>query len=132
MQYNYILSILIPLFIASTNAFILPPQAVLPILGSDLESILTTRAITSSIITTLRNEISGDRLLLQITDVHPSTFVYLSIAITFLYGQWKFYQGCNRIEKLQKIDIYVKKETTWKNIIIIMLYVFTKDVMSVS
>jgi hypothetical protein len=101
-------------------------------LGSDLESILTTRAITSSLITTLRNEISGDRLLLQITDVHPSTFVYLSIAITFLYGQWKFYQGCNRIEKLQKIDIYVKKETTWKNIIIIMLYVFTKDVMSVS
>ena len=132
MKYLHLLFVAGIFCIVPSESFILPPQAFLPILGSDLESIITTRAITSSLISTLRNEISGDRLLIQITDIHPTSFIYLSIALTFVYGQWKFYQGNQHIEKLQKIDTYVQKETAWKNIILIMLYVFTKDVLSVS
>lgn len=114
------------------NAFILPPQIILPVLTTDLEGIITGRAIVSSIISNLRNEISGDRLLLQLSDFHPTSFIYLSIALTFAYGQWKFYEGHKSVDKFQKLETYVEKEKVWKNIILIMMYVFTKDVMSVS
>jgi len=114
------------------NAFILPPQIILPVLTTDLEGIITGRAIVSSIITNLRNEISGDRLLIQLSDIHPTSFVYVSIALTFAYGQWKFYEGHKSIDKFKKLETYVEKEKVWKNIILIMMYVFTKDVMSVS
>ena len=114
------------------NAFILPPQIILPVLTTDLEGIITGRAIVSSIITNLRNEISGDRLLIQLSDIHPTSFVYVSIALTFIYGQWKFYEGHKSFDKFQKLETYVEKEKVWKNIILIIMYVFTKDVMSVS
>jgi len=111
---------------------IVPPQLLLPIFGTDLEGIITTKAITSSLISNIRNEITGDRLFLQFSDMHPSSFVYLSIALTFAYGEWKFNEGSQSMLKLQKMEKFTKKEIIWKNIILIIFYVFTKDVLSVS
>lgn len=111
---------------------IVPPQILLPIFGTDLEGIITTKAITSSLISNIRNEITGDRLFLQFSDLHPSSFVYLSIALTFAYGEWKFNEGSQGMLKLQKLDKFTKKEIMWKNIILIIFYVFTKDVLSAS
>jgi hypothetical protein len=120
------------IFIYKANAFIHPPQIILPILKTDLEVLLTNRAIISSLIANLRNEITGDRLLLQFTDFHPVSIVYLSLAVTFIYGQWKFYEGSQKRNKIQKIEEYVNNEIIWKQIILIILYVFTKDVLSAS
>jgi hypothetical protein len=109
---------------------LLPPQILLPIFGTDLEGIVTTRAFTSSLITTLRNEFTGDRIFLQFYYPNADSFVYISISLIFLYGQWKFHQGSQSREKFQKIESFNKKETFVKNILFIILFVFTKDVLS--
>ena len=130
---NMLYKLFFIIFAYKANAFIHPPpQSIVPILKTDLELLLTTRAIVSSLITNLRNEITGDRLLLQFTDFHPVSLVYVSVAITFIYGQWKFYEGSQKRNKIQKIEEYANNEAIWREIILIMLYVFTKDVLSAS
>jgi hypothetical protein len=109
---------------------LLPPQAMLAIFGSDLEGIITTRAFISSLFSNLRNEFTGDRLFLQFYYPNSDSFMYLSISLIFVYGQWKFYEGSQSIEKFQKINSFNKKEMFLKNLIFIILFVFTKDVMS--
>jgi hypothetical protein len=109
---------------------LLPPQAILAIFGSDLEGIITARAFISSLLTNLRNEFTGDRLFLQFYYPNSDSLMYLSISLIFVYGQWKFYEGSQSIEKFQKIKSFNRKETFLKNLIFIILFVFTKDVMS--
>ena len=107
---------------------LIPP--LVTIFGTDLESIVTARAFTSSLFTNLRNEITGDRLFLQLYSSHSDAIVYISMSLIVIYGEWKFYQGSQSREKLQKIDSFNKKETFLKNLIFIILFVFTKDVLS--
>ena len=52
------------------------------------------------------------------------------MSLIIIYGQWKFYQGSQSREKLQKIDSFNKKETFLKNLIFIILFVFTKDILA--
>jgi len=117
-----------PYKIPSVN--LIPPQMMLSIFGTDLEGIVTARAFTSSLFSNLRNEFTGDRLFMQLYYPHSDTFIYLSISLIFVYGQWKFLQGSQSREKFQKIDSFNKKETFLKNLIFILLFVFTKDVLS--
>lgn len=140
MQYKFLLLA----FLYSVNGFphsnkpvkniqrtaLLPPQMLIPIFGTDLESIITLRALASSIITNLRNEFTGDRLFLQVFYPSSDSFIYISISLVFVYGQWKFIQGSQSIEKFQKIEAFNKREKFIKNIIFILLFVFTKDVLS--
>ena len=107
---------------------LIPP--LVTVFGTDLESIVTARAFTSSLFTNLRNEITGDRLFLQLYSSHSDAIVYISMSLIVIYGEWKFYQGSQSREKLQKIDSFNKKETFLKNLIFIILFVFTKDVLS--
>jgi hypothetical protein len=102
----------------------------LTIFGTDLEGIVTARAFTSSLFTNLRNEFTGDRLFLQIYSPNSDALIYISISLIFIYGQWKFHQGSQTIEKFQKMKSFNKKETFLKNLIFIILFVFTKDVLS--
>jgi hypothetical protein len=111
---------------------VLPPSVMLSFFGTDLESIVTARAFASSLFTNLRNEFTGDRLFLQFYYPSSDSFVYLSISLIFIYGQWKFYNGSQGIEKFQKIQSFNKKERFLKNMIFIILFVFTKEVLSVS
>jgi len=110
--------------------YIVPPQIMLTIFGSDLESIVTARALMSSLFSNLRNEFTGDRLFLQLYSPHSDSIAYISLLLIFVYGQWKFHQGSQTREKLQKIDSFNKKELIIKNAIFILLFVFTKDVLS--
>ena len=109
---------------------LIPPQIMLSIFGTDLESLVTARAFTSSLISNLRSEFTGDRLFLQLYSPHSDALMYLSISMIFIYGQWKFHEGSQSMEKLQKIDSFNRKETFLKKIIFIILFVFTKDVLS--
>jgi hypothetical protein len=108
----------------------IPPQVMLSIFGSDLESIVTARAFTSSIFSNLRNEFTGDQLFIQMYSPHSDSLAYISLSLIFAYGQWKFHHGSKSIEKLQKIDSFNKKEKIIKNTIFIILFVFTKDILS--
>jgi len=109
---------------------LIPPQIMLSIFGTDLEGIVTARAFASSLFSNLRNEITGDRLFLQLYSPHSDALVYISISLIVVYGQWKFHQGSQSREKFQKIKSFNKKETFLKNLIFIILFVFTKDVLS--
>jgi len=110
--------------------YLLPQSAMLTIFGTDLEGIVTARAFASSLLTNLRNEFTGDKLFLQLYYPNSDSFMYLSISLIFVYGQWKFYQGSQGIEKFQKIQSFNKKEKFLKNMIFVILFVFTKDVLS--
>ena len=109
---------------------VIPPQIILSIFGTDLEGLVTARAFTSSLISNLRSEFTGDRLFLQLYSPHSDALIYISISMIFIYGQWKFHQGSQSMEKLQKIDSFNRKETFLKKLIFIILFVFTKDVLS--
>jgi len=140
MLYNFLLLALLsftftsalppPPMLKHKPLHLIPPQMILTIFGSDLEGIVTARAFTSSIFTNLRNEFTGDRLFMQLYYPHSDTFIYLSISLIFVYGQWKFIQGSQTREKFQKILSFNEKERIIKNIIFILLFVFTKDVLS--
>jgi hypothetical protein len=110
--------------------YFIPPQVMLTIFGTDLEGIVTARAFISSLFSNLRNEFTGDRLFLQFYYPNSDSLVYLSISLIFVYGQWKFHQGSQGIEKFQKIKSFNKKEKFLKNAMFIILFVFTKDVLS--
>lgn len=113
-----------------TRMHILPTQTMITLFGTDLEGIVTSKAFLSSLISNLRNEFTSDRLFMQLYYPHPELFIYVSISLVFLYGQWKFYQGSQGLEKFQRMEGFIKREKLIKNIIFILLFVFTKDVMS--
>jgi len=102
----------------------------MPIFGTDLEGIITARAFTTSLITNLRNEVTEDRIFLQLSYPHTDSIIYISISILVLYSYWKYNEGSQRITKFQKIDQFNKIEKLVKHIIFILLFVFTKDVLS--
>lgn len=97
---------------------------------TNLEGIITTRAFISSLIRNLSGEITWDKLILQMSYHHPDSIVCTSISLLFLYAQWKYLRNYQSVTKLQKIDVFMHREALLKNIIFIILYVFTKDVSS--
>jgi len=99
---------------------------------TNLEGIITARAFISSLIRNLSSEITWDKLIIQISYPHSDSFVCISISLLFLYIQWKYYKDSQSMTKLQKIDAFIHREALLKNIIFIILYVFTKDVSSVT
>ncbi len=113
-----------------TRMHILPTQTMITLFGTDLEGIVTSKAFLSSLISNLRNEFTSDRLFMQLYYPHPELFIYVSISLVFLYGQWKFYKGSQGLEKFQRMEGFIKREKLIKNLIFIVLFVFTKDVMS--
>ena len=67
-----------------SNAFLVPPPQLIPIV-SNLESILTSKAITTSIQMNLRSEITMDRMFATISefDYHSTNYIYISIFYDF-------------------------------------------------
>ena len=115
----------------SVNAF-LPPIISQKMIISQLESIITTRAFTSSFFENFNKEIDFERAILQIAPMHYSTvsgYIYLSIVITFIYSQWRFYDALY-YERFGKISKFAKEKKIIKNIIFILILVFMKDIQS--
>jgi len=115
----------------SVNAF-LPPIISQKIIISQLESIITTRAFTSSFFENINKEIDFDRAVLQIIPMHYSSlsgYIYLSIVLTFIYSQWRFYDALE-YERFDKIARFSREKKFIKNILFIIILVFIKDIQS--
>jgi len=123
-----------------TDAFLpkIPPPisfSIFTTMGTDLERIISSKAVLSSLITNLRKEITVERIFIEVSEINsnPTNYIYLSIVLSFIYGQWKFYNGTqNKIQKFKKIDTYTKIERVTKDILFIILFAFMKDVQSAS
>lgn len=119
-----------------SNAFLVPPILIPTI--SNLESILTSKAITTSVQMNLRSEVTMDTLFALISkfDYHSTNYIYISIFITYLYGEYKFLRGTqiskfDKLEKLKKIDKYDKIYRITRDIMFIIVFTFTKDIQRV-
>ena len=106
------------------------------IVATSLETIVSNKAIVSSIFTTIKRDIDIERIFLQFMPMHITTatsYIYLSIALTVLYGQWKFYDGSQiKYNKLRKLDRFSQVEKVIKNILFLFILVFLKDIESAS
>jgi hypothetical protein len=113
-----------------TPISLLPPHILSTIFETDLEGIVTARALTSSIFSSLCKELTRDTLFMQLYYPHSDIVVYLFISMIFVYGQWEINEGSQNIKRFKKIDSFNKKEKFIKNMMFIILFVFTKDVLS--
>lgn len=115
----------------SVNAF-LPPIISQKIIISQLETLITTKAFTSSFFENMNKEIDFERAVLQFMPMHYSTltgYVYLSIVLTFIYSQWRFYDALY-YERFDKIARFSREKKNIKNIIFIIVLVFLKDIQT--
>jgi hypothetical protein len=114
----------------------LPPMISEKIIVSNLETIISTNAISSSLFKSLRREIDIERAVLQFVPMHISSgsgYIYVSIVLTVLYGQWKFHSGSQlKYDKLRKIDRFNRIEMFIKNIMFLIILVLLRDVESAS
>ena len=96
-----------------------------------IESIITSRALVSSIITNVRNEFTMERIAIQIADFqfHSNDYLFLSIIPIIIYGQFKFQQGSQI--KIEQINEYQKIQHFIKEFIFVITFIFTKDVHNV-
>jgi hypothetical protein len=104
---------------------------------TNLERLVASRAIGSTFISNLSSEISFERIIIEGThfNLHSNTWI-LSIALIYMYGQFKFNEGLlkqSEIEieiKLQNIQIYDYYEKIIRNILFIFFLIFTRDVQN--
>ena len=115
-------------FFLTTALLPSPPPQMIPII-SKLEGIITSKAISTSFLMNLRNEITVERIFTEVTEFnyHSNSYLYASILITYLYGQYKFMKG-SQIQKLKKIEKYERIDRFTREILFIVLFIFTKDV----
>jgi len=134
-----IVMIFFSMFITRTDSLINMPhfttQLVLPNIITNLEGIITSKAITASIVSNLRVEFTIDKFILQLSqfNYHSTDYFYISIFITYLYGQYKYFKGsesCQIEEKLGKFDKYKKINRITREIIFILFVIFTKDLQN--
>jgi len=111
---------------------LVPTHLMKSIFGTNLEGIVTTRAFISSLVSNLRGEITSDKVLMQLYAPDSYSIIYISISLIFVYGEWKFHKGSQSNQKFQKIESFAQKESCLKNIMFVVLFVFTKDVLSAS
>jgi hypothetical protein len=131
-NYTFYIFSLICCFL-SVDAF-LPPVISQKLIISQLESIITVRAFVASFFENINKEIDIERAALQIIPMHYSTttgYIYLSIVLTFLYSQWRFYDALE-YERFDKIAKFSKEKKLIKNIIFIIILVFLKDIQTAS
>ena len=100
---------------------------------TNLERMVASRAIGSTVISNLSSEISFDRILVEAThfNLHSNTWI-LSILVIYIYGQFKFNQGnINKTDaKLQNIKIYDDSEKVIRSVLFIFILIFSRDVQN--
>ena len=116
--------------ITLSNAFLQFPPVMFPFI-SKLEGIVTTKAIFTSFLNNIRSEFTIDRIFAEIAEMHYSfNYLYFSIFLTYAYGYYKYTQGAEscQIDKFRKIEKFDRVDRVTKEIIFIILFIFTKDV----
>ena len=122
------------LLILLTNA-----QFLLAFFPTNLESILARKAIVSNVFNNIRYEMS-ERIFEEVINIpyyvpthhHENDYLFVSLIATYLYGQWKYNMGAReQYTKFKKIDKYNSIYNNYKKIVIIILFMFFKDVQNV-
>jgi hypothetical protein len=126
------LFIMIGLFLKPVVGF-LPQIISQKIIISNLESIITTRAFASSLFENIHKEIDFERAILQVLPMHyyTTSYIYLSIVLTFLYTHWHFYDE-SQYNRFNKIQQFTKEKKIIKNILFVFILVFLKDIQYAS
>lgn len=104
---------------------------ILPI-ESALESIIANKALMSALMSNLRRELTVERAIIEFsTSFNPNSFFYASIIVTYIYGEYRFFEGSRaKNDKLKEFPVYQKTEKIVKEIIIMLLFVMFKEVHS--
>lgn len=116
------------------QSFLLPNSS--PVL-TNLERLVASRAVGSSIISNLSSEVSIERVLIELwninfhtSNIFNSTNVWIvSVLTIYIYGQYKLNQGVNT--KLKDITIYDKYYRFIRELLFVFFIVFTRDVQHV-
>ena len=108
-------------------------QSFLPPMNSGLtglERIIATRAMGATIINQLTNEISFDRIILELTNVnfHSTNLWILSVVAIYLYSRFQYFEGIQ--SKLENIEVYDRYKKLIREIMFIGFLVFTRDVQN--
>ena len=119
-----------------TGFALLPPILLNKIVISNLETIVNSNAISMSIFVNLRREINIETAFLHLVPMNMSCttcYIYLSIVLTVLYGQLRFYAGSQtKITKFRKLERFTRVESVIKNIVFLIIVIFMKDIESAS
>jgi hypothetical protein len=91
---------------------------------TNLERMVASRAIGNSVIAQLSSEISLEKTIFEISNLHSPNVWILSAAIILMYGQYKFNEGT----KLQNIEVYNKYSNFIRQFMVIIFLVFTRDI----
>lgn len=128
-------SLLVVLFgFCPTGFALLPPTIFNKIVISKLETIVNSNAISTSIFVNLRREINIESAFIHLIPMNMSCmtcYIYLSIILTVLYGQWRFYMGSQtKITKFRKLERFSRLESVIKNIVFLIIVICMKDIES--
>ena len=105
---------------------------------TNLESIISARAVISSVTVNLQKEITVERMIFQMVDFNTNQqniYIFTTMFIIAAYGQWKYYDGLTtskiRLDKYRKIDTYSRMEKMTKELLIFIAFLLIKDVQPV-
>lgn len=101
---------------------------------SKLENIVFSRAVVSAIQMNIRNELSIDKIIdfaYHMPTLFPNGILVYAIMI-IVYGQLMYSQGHNAaMNKYQKIPKYMDFRGNMRNILLVFMILFVKDIESV-
>lgn len=97
---------------------------------TSLERIVATRAMGASIMNQLTSEISFERVVLEMTNLHfHSTNLWIiSVLAIYLYSRFQYFEGVH--SKLQNIDVYDRYNRLIRELMFIVFLVFTRDLQN--
>ena len=102
---------------------------VLPIsIMTNLERMVATRAISSSVISNLSSEISIENMIIDIMNCRPNNLWIVSILTIYLYGMYQYNEGLKN--KLVKVKIFGKYSRIIRELSVIFFLVFTRDIQN--
>lgn len=93
---------------------------------TNLERIVATRAIGTSVLTHLYNEFTIEKTMFEIANIHSPNLWVLSAAAILVYGQYKFNEGT----KLNDIEVYNKYSKFIRELLVILFLILTRDVQN--
>jgi hypothetical protein len=127
-----LLSIIFNIYFKKVSSFIIPPPVLANPILTDLEGIVTTQIIRNTFLTNIRTEITINNLFSQITEFHyvPSDYIFISVLLTLLYSQVKYLDGYDKKSQILKITKYEKCERFIRELVFVLLLVFTRDVQN--
>lgn len=106
---------------------------VLPV-ASELDSLVVKKALFTSFISNIRQEITFERVAFQLTNIHYNHSIYLvgSVLVIYLYGQWKFFDGKSQkySETFRPFKRFMITERIARELIFIFIFILFKDVES--